>query len=83
MAESTAPVIRRGDRNGSRQKAIRISDNFGLLGWQEPVSAPYAGLALSVELAAAVLLLASTALMVMAVGKGIWPGGLGKAKLAA
>jgi hypothetical protein len=41
------------------------------------------GRALSVELAAAVLLLTATALVGMAMGKPIWPGGLGKPKLAA
>jgi hypothetical protein len=60
-----------------------ISVNFGLFGWQDSMSAPYTGLALSVELAAAVLLPASTALMVMSMGKPIWLGGLRKPKLPA
>jgi len=41
------------------------------------------GPALSVELAAAVLLLAATALVGMAMGKPTWPGGLRKPKLPA
>ncbi len=40
----------------------------GLGDQRDPQSAPYAGLALSVELAAAVLLLASTAFIVMSMG---------------
>ena len=47
------------------------------------MSAPYAGVALSVKLVAAALLLASTALMVMSMGKPIWLGGLRKPKLTA
>ena len=50
-----------------------ISVNFGLFGWQDSMSAPYAGLALSVELAAAALLIAAAAIFVRAVGKPLWP----------
>lgn len=39
-----------------------ISVNFGLFGWQESMSAPYAGLALSVELVAGTLLLSASVL---------------------
>jgi hypothetical protein len=67
----------------STAAGLIISVNFGLFGWQDSMSAPYSGLALSVELAAAALLLASTALMVMSMGKPIWPGGLRKPKLPA
>jgi hypothetical protein len=41
-----------------------ISVNFGLFGWQETMSAPYAGLALGVELAAGTVLCAAAALLV-------------------
>jgi len=40
-----------------------ISVNFGLFGWQESMSAPYAGLALGVELAAGALLLPAALLL--------------------
>jgi hypothetical protein len=40
-----------------------ISVNFGLFGWKDTMSAPYAGLALAVELTAGALLLVASALM--------------------
>jgi hypothetical protein len=67
----------------SSAAGLIISVNFGLFGWQDTMGAPYAGLALSVELAAAVLLLASTALMVTSMAKPIWPVSLRKPKLQA
>jgi hypothetical protein len=39
-----------------------ISVNFGLFGWQESMSAPYAGLALGVEIAAGALLIVAAAI---------------------
>jgi hypothetical protein len=42
-----------------------ISVNFGLFGWKDTMSAPYAGLALAVEFSAGALLLAASALMGM------------------
>ena len=39
-----------------------ISVNFGLFGWQESMSVPYAGLALGVELAAGALLIVAAAI---------------------
>ena len=67
----------------STAAGLIISVNFGLFGWQDSMSAPYAGLALSVELAAAALLLAATALMVTSLGRPIWPAGSRKPKLPA
>jgi hypothetical protein len=67
----------------STAAGLIISVNFGLFGWQESMSAPYAGLALAVELAAAALLAAATALMVTSMGRPIWPGGLRKPELPA
>ena len=40
-----------------------ISVNFGLFGWQESMSAPYAGLALGVEFAAAAVLIPAALLL--------------------
>jgi hypothetical protein len=40
-----------------------ISVNFGLFGWKDTMSAPYAGLALAVEFTAGALLLVASALM--------------------
>jgi hypothetical protein len=40
-----------------------ISINFGLFGWKDTLSAPYAGLALAVEFTAGTLLLVASALM--------------------
>jgi len=40
-----------------------ISINFGLFGWKDTLSAPYAGLALAVELTAGALLLVASALL--------------------
>jgi hypothetical protein len=40
-----------------------ISVNFGLFGWKDTMSAPYAGLALAVEFTAGALLLAASVLM--------------------
>jgi hypothetical protein len=40
-----------------------ISVNFGLFGWKDTMSAPYAGLALAVEFTAGALLLAASAIM--------------------
>ena len=57
----------------STAAGLIISVNFGLFGWQDSMSAPYSGLALSVELAAAALLIAAAAIFVRAVGKPLWP----------
>jgi hypothetical protein len=43
-----------------------ISVNFGLFGWKDTMSAPYAGLALAVEFTAGALLLVASALMARA-----------------
>ncbi|HTT91484.1 MAG TPA: hypothetical protein VMF65_18150 [Acidimicrobiales bacterium] len=43
--------------------ALIISVNFGLFGWKDTMSAPYAGLALAVEFTAGALLLAASGLM--------------------
>jgi hypothetical protein len=40
-----------------------VSVNFGLFGWQESMSAPYAGMALSVELVAGALLVTASLLL--------------------
>ncbi len=40
-----------------------ISINFGLFGWKDTLSAPYAGLALAVEFSAGALLLVASAVM--------------------
>jgi hypothetical protein len=73
VTRKVLPVIAEAGFALSSVGGLIISVNFGLFGWQDSMSAPYAGLALSVELAAAALLIAAAAIFVRAVGKPLWP----------